>query len=202
LNTSAPCGLIVLLLLWQIAVTVLDGNTVTMQRPEIITIAALTIPDRVIGCQGKLPWSIPDDLQRFKRLTWGHAVVLGRKTWEFDLAKRSLPGRQIIVLSRTAVDFVNPQLTQTGVNFASSWEDALLQAASYSKLFIAGGASVYAQTLTQSDALELTLVTQPYPGDTFFPAYDSIVEQHFEKAQHINRDGYQFVTYRRLKSEV
>ena len=113
-----------------------------MNRPEIIAIAALTEGDRVIGQNDKIPWHIPADLQRFKQLTLGHAIIVGRKTWQFDLEQRPLPGRHTIVVSKT---LQGDRDSETGkpdnyqLTVANSLDEALAAASNCERIFIIGG---------------------------------------------------------------
>lgn len=156
---------------------------------EIVLIAAITESNGVIGDRGKLPWSIPEDLQRFRQLTLHHTVIMGRKTWEFDLQRRPLPQRRNIIVSS--------QFFQAdGVEFVRS----LSQAFEYSDsiLFVIGGASIYRQALDFVDRMELTIVEGDYSGDTFFLEWrDRLME--FELIHLEQRDGYRFETYQRTQ---
>ena len=112
-----------------------------------------------IGRDGQLPWRLSADLQRFKALTMGHHLVLGRKTWES--IGRPLPGREMIVVSRG-----RPELPE-GVHLSSSVEQAVERARSYGEdeLFIAGGASIYAAALALTDRIYMTHVEASIDGD-------------------------------------
>jgi dihydrofolate reductase len=119
-----------------------------------------------IGIDNGLPWRLPDDLKRFKALTMGHHLILGRKTWES--IGRPLPGREMIVLSR------QPGYQPEGCRMAGSLEQALEMARSMgeSEVFVIGGAKVFAQALPLADRLYLTRVHARLPADTYFPAMD------------------------------
>jgi dihydrofolate reductase len=124
----------------------------------------------VIGDQGRLPWHLPDDLRRFKRLTSGHVVVLGRRTHEEIVARlgRPLPGRLSVVVSRDCGD--------PTVLHASSVDAALVTARTVSgfagrdELFVIGGAAVYGAALPHVDRIHLTRVHTDVDGDTRMPA--------------------------------
>lgn len=164
-------------------------------------IAALAEVDRAIGYQGKLPWQIPEDLARFKRLTLNHTLIMGRKTWELDLKKRPLPQRRMIVLSRSPyLDLSSPQQWHDPfeVRVVRSLADAFALAANAERIFIAGGASVYEQTLGLADGLELTIVAGDYKGDVYFPEYDALIGKEFELISQIERSGYRFESYKRI----
>ncbi|MBJ6727818.1 dihydrofolate reductase [Geomesophilobacter sediminis] len=126
----------------------------------IISMIAAMSENRVIGSGGKLPWNIPADMARFKALTMGHVVVMGRKT--FESIGHPLPGRTNIVLSRskTAIE---------GCVVAGSLEEAINAADGEEELFILGGANVFREALPLAHRIYLTIVHQNLDGDVFFP---------------------------------
>ena len=133
-------------------------------------IAAIAEPSRAIGLRGGLPWRLPADLARFKQLTLGHTLIMGRTTWE-PLSGRGLPGRRIIVLSRSGL------LGGNNIKVASSLNDALKlakQDLAETETWIAGGAQVYRAALAQEvvDRMHLTLVHAQVEADTYFPPYE------------------------------
>ncbi len=130
-----------------------------------ITLIVALARNRVIGISNTLPWRLPDDLKRFRALTLHHTVIMGRKTYESLPAP--LKDRHCVVISR------NPGFAVTGDNTerAASLEEALARAQS-PEIFIAGGASLYAQALGRADRLYLTEVDTTVDGDAFFPAYN------------------------------
>ena len=123
-------------------------------------------PDHVIGVNGDLPWRIREDLRHFKRITMGHCIVMGRRTW--DSIGRPLPGRTSIVVSR------NPDLQLDGAHVVSSPEAAvrLARALGDEEPHIIGGASLYAWALPRATTLHLTEIARTVAGDTFFPQWD------------------------------
>lgn len=127
----------------------------------MIAIVAMS-PQRVIGAEGRIPWHIPEDLKFFKRTTLGHAVLMGRKTYE-SIGK-PLPGRENIVLSRSA-DF-------PGVRMVQSLDD-VSEPSDGRQLYVIGGAELYAALLPRCSELLLTRVAVDVPGDTFFPAFET-----------------------------
>ncbi|MBU6303250.1 MAG: dihydrofolate reductase [Verrucomicrobia bacterium] len=133
-----------------------------MPPPFTVAVVAMS-PNRVIGLGGKLPWHLPGDLRFFRRATMGHAVLMGRKTWE-SIGK-PLPGRRNIVLSRSAPDL------PPGVDLihAPGELDALRIT---TRLCVIGGAEIYRLFLPRCDELLLTWVRQPHAGDTFFPEFE------------------------------
>lgn len=130
--------------------------------PRISIIAAITSKDRAIGRDGKLLVRISDDLKRFKALTTGHPVVMGRKT--FESIGRPLPDRRNFVITR------NHDFKAEGVTVCPSLESALAQAGN-EEAFVIGGGEIYAQALPLASKLYLTLVESGADGDAFFPDY-------------------------------
>ncbi|HET9820951.1 MAG TPA: dihydrofolate reductase [Burkholderiaceae bacterium] len=147
----------------------------------------------VIGAAGALPWHLPADLAHFKRLTLGHAVIMGRAT--FESIGRPLPQRLNIVLTRQA-DYAPP-----GVEVVPSLAAAYARAAAHGgPAMVIGGAKVYAQALGDAQRIELTEVHADLPGDTHFPPLgpdwpEVAREDHPADAR--NAYPYSFVTYRR-----
>ena len=169
--------------------------------PEIIIIAALAESNRAIAKDGKLPWTIPEDSQRFQSLTLNHTIIMGRKTWENDLNKRPLKDRINIVISS------EPQKAQVEsqsadhsgeILFFKSIQEDLSNALKAEKIFICGGSSIYAQALDLADTLELTLVERDFDGDTFFPEYQFLIGSQFELVAKEVRPGFRFETYKRI----
>jgi dihydrofolate reductase len=157
-----------------------------------IVIVAAVGRNGVIGVDGGLPWRIPEDMARFKRLTMGHALVMGRAT--FDSIGRPLPGRTNIVLTH------RPEWSHDGTQVAGSLEEALAIADSLGlDAFIAGGADVYRQALAVADRMELTEVDASPDGDTWFPTVDW---SQWEETSREPHQGFAFVTYERRTSPV
>ena len=115
----------------------------------------------VIGRDNRLPWRLPADLRRFKALTWGHVVIMGRRT--FESIGRPLPGRRFVVLSRRT-DFHPP-----GVRVAGSLAEALAAAAGEEEVFVIGGAQLFTEALPLAHRVYLTLVDAAPEGDVRFP---------------------------------
>ena len=128
-------------------------------------IAAMSL-NRVIGAEGKIPWHLPEDFRWFKRITSGHVIVMGRKT--FESIGRPLPDRTTIVLSRSGFEY-------PGVYTASSLE-GLVPLVVGRQVFICGGAQVYQQALPLCSELYLTLVKRLVEGDAFFPPFENEFE--------------------------
>ncbi len=132
-------------------------------RPRIVLVAAVS-ENGVIGRDGDMPWHLPDDLKRFKRITMGHPVLMGRRTWE-SIGK-ALPGRRNIVLTRDR-DFV-----AEGAVVVHTIDEACSAAAS-ADLFVIGGGVVYRLLLDDASVVELTRVHADVEGDTTFPSLPS-----------------------------
>lgn len=154
---------------------------------ELGLVAALT-RHRVLGHRGALPWHLPEDLRLFRRLTWGHSVIMGRRT--FDAIGHPLPGRRNIVLSRTLEAL-------PGVLVCRSLDQALAAAtADRGRAFVIGGAEIYRQALPLADTMELSWVRGDFPGDTFFPPFDPRRWQVAAASEHL---GFRHVRYRRSR---
>lgn len=134
---------------------------------ELVVIAAVA-RDGAIGRGGDMPWHLPADLKHFRRLTQGHPVVMGRKTWESLPPRfRPLPGRRNVVITRNAA------WSDAGAEAAPSLAAALALLAGADKVFVIGGGELYAQALPLADTLELTEIDATVPdADTHFPAWD------------------------------
>jgi len=171
-----------------------------MKKPEIIIIAALAESNRAIAKDGKLPWHILEDSQRFQRLTYGHTVVVGRTTWEKDLKNSPLGNSNIIIVTSDTQE-VEEEVQQLDypdeVRVCDSVQEAI-RAKNTEKIFIAGGASIYAQALEIADTWELTFVKGNFSGDTFFPEYQHLVGNKFELAGKEEYPGFRFETYRKI----
>ena len=139
---------------------------------------------RAIGKDGKLPWHIPEDLKRFKRLTTGHALLMGRRTWES--LGRPLPGRRNVVLSSSPVP---------GIESYASIEESLRALASAERVFVIGGGNVYAQLIDRADELYLTLVDRNVEADAFFPPYEHLLGTVFREAARERHPEFEFVDY-------
>ncbi len=148
--------------------------------------------NRVIGINNTLPWRLPEDLQHFKRLTLGHHIVMGRKT--FESLGRPLPGRISVVISRDP-NYALPE----GCLLAGSIETALHLCGEDSEVFCIGGAQLYAQALPLADRLYLTEIEADFDGDAWFPAFDRAAWRETVREAHTGAGGlrYAFVTYAR-----
>ena len=127
---------------------------------KIILIAAMA-KNRVIGRDNGIPWHIPSELQRFKAMTMGHTLVMGRKT--FESIGRPLPGRKTIIVTR------NPEYRAAGCSVAPSLAAAIALCPETETIFIAGGGEIYREALPLADAIYLTVLDREVEGDTLFP---------------------------------
>jgi dihydrofolate reductase len=136
----------------------------------------------VIGKDGDMPWRLSSDLRRFRQLTMGHCVLMGRKTYE--AIGRPLPGRKMIVLTRTPGYQAGESL------IAANWDQALELAAEDEQPFVIGGAELFAAALPHTQRMYLTVVHARPEGDTFFPPWDAsewrVVEEHHNQADEKN----------------
>ena len=121
--------------------------------------------NRVIGVKGAIPWHLPNELQRFKAVTMGHHLIMGRRTWES--IGRPLPGRTSIVVTRQRA------YRAPGAVVAHSLDEAIARCGADEEIFVIGGAELYAEALPRASRLYLTLVDADVEGDTWMPALDS-----------------------------
>ncbi len=155
----------------------------------MITIVAAVARNGCIGKDGGLPWRLPEDMKRYRVITMGRVVVMGRKTWESIPEKfRPLAGRTNVVVTRQA-DYPLP----AGVERVGSL-DAALAAHGHDEVVINGGGAIYAQAMDRADVLDLTHVHRDVDGDTFFPVIDPA---RWKVAWREDHDGFSFVTYER-----
>jgi dihydrofolate reductase len=156
----------------------------------VISLVAALAANRVIGDRGRLPWHLPADLRRFKAITLGNAVLMGRRTW--DSIGRPLPGRRNIVLSR------DPAFAPPGAVVVRDLESALTQAGG--EVLAIGGAELYAQLLPRAQRLYLTLVHARFEGDALFPELDwsawTVASREDHAADAKNPFAYSFLVLR------
>jgi dihydrofolate reductase len=152
-----------------------------------ITLIAAVARNGVIGHNGRMPWHLPDELAHFKATTMGHALVMGRRT--FESIGRALPGRRTIVVTR------DPAWHHPGVETAHSFPEAVALAGPADEVFVAGGAQVYAEALPFAHRLLLTEVDAEPGGDTWFPAWDRDAWREDVREEH---DGWARVVYERV----
>ena len=162
----------------------------------MVSIIAAIASNGVIGRAGGLPWHMPTDLKRFKRLTIGHHLLVGRKTW--DEVGKPLPGRIMVVITR------DRRFRIDGAIVTHSLEDALHVARDDDEVFIAGGGEIYRQALPLARRMYLTLIHAEVDGDTEFPDFDEgdwrMVEREDHHADEKNEYPFSFVVYERVRS--
>lgn len=150
----------------------MSASSASPSAPALVLVAAVA-ENGVIGAKGDMPWRLSSDLKRFKRLTLGHPMVMGRKT--FESIGRPLPGRTTIVVTRDA------NWTRDGVLTAPSLEAAIERAAEIAAadgieaVMVVGGGEIYAAALPRADRLEITRVHANPDGDAHFPRIDEDV---------------------------
>jgi len=153
------------------------------QAPRIYLVAAVA-SNGIIGANGALPWRLPEDLQHFKRVTLGHPVIMGRRTWES--LKGPLPGRDNIVVTRTA-GYEAP-----GAAVAGSLEAALALCLGERVAFVIGGSRLFAESLPFAAGLVMTEIYRDFDGDTWFPPYDRSHWKETQRERHATAEGMKF----------
>jgi dihydrofolate reductase len=157
-----------------------------------ISLVAAVAANGIIGANGKLPWHLPEDLQHFKRVTLGHPVIMGRKTWES--LKGPLPGRENIVITRRA-GYEAP-----GAAVASSLDAALVLCAGESVVCVIGGEQIFKEALPLAAGLIMTEIKQDFAGDARFPDYDRSQWREAQREAHTAGNGmrFDFVRYEKV----
>lgn len=165
-----------------------ETPSVAAGAPRIYLVAAVA-HNGVIGVKGKLPWHLPEDLRHFKKLTLGHPVIMGRRTW--DSLPNALPGRENIVVTRSA------NRDMPGASVANSVEAAIALCAGEPIAFVIGGAGIFAETLPIADGIVLTEIERDYEGDVYFPAWDKSAWNETQRERHTSSGGvpFSFVLY-------
>ncbi len=163
----------------------------------MISIIVAVSDDWGIGRGNELLWHIPEDMKRFKSLTMGKAVIMGKKTWE-SLPRKPLKGRKNIVLTDDPHDLIEGAVT------AYSIEDAIRKCGNDEEVFIIGGGSVYRQFVALAGRLYITHVHKKAPADVYFPEIDGSIWKTVEKEEFISGDEkkipYSYVIYERKDS--
>ena len=151
--------------------------------------------NRTIGVNNTLPWRCPEDLKRFKALTMGHHMIMGRKT--FDSIGKPLPGRATVIVTR------NRELNVAGCLVAHSLQEAIAACAGDNEIFVVGGAELYTLALPLADKLYLTEIQQDVAGDAHFPELDKKAWQEVSREPRSQSEpqplAYHFVTCQRNK---
>ena len=140
--------------------------------------------NRVIGIHNTLPWHLPEDLKRFRALTMGHHIIMGRKTYES--LGRLLPGRTTVIVSR------NRHFKVDGALIAHSLEDALLLCMGDAEAFLIGGAELYQDGLRLAEKLYITEINEAFEGDAFFPEINLTQWREVSREKHHSEKGLIF----------
>jgi dihydrofolate reductase len=149
-----------------------------------ISIIAALARNNVIGLDNTLPWHLPEDLKRFRALTMGHHIIMGRKT--FESLSRLLPGRTTVIVSR------NPGYAAGGAVVASSLQQAVAACGNDPEIFVIGGAELYREALSCAARLYLTEIEAEFNGDAFFPDFDRSVWKEALREKHISESGLSY----------
>lgn len=159
----------------------------------MVTIIAAIAKNNALGKNNDLIWHLPADLQRFKKVTSGHHIIMGRNT--FESIGKPLPNRTTVIITR------NKNYFKDGCLIAHSLEEALELTASEEQVFIIGGAQIYKETIIKglADKMDITLVHQEFEADVFFPEINLDIWQETGresfKADEKNKFDYSFVNY-------
>jgi dihydrofolate reductase len=151
--------------------------------PRLVLVAAVAA-NGIIGANGRLPWHIPEELKHFKKLTLGHPVIMGRRTWES--LKGPLPQRENIVVTRT------PGYEAAGAAVAASLEAALALCMGETVAFVIGGTQLFKESLPIAAGMVLTEIQRNYEGDTWFPAWERAQWKETRREAHTAQDGTRF----------
>ena len=149
---------------------------------------------QVIGFNNTLPWHLPEDLKRFRALTTGHHIIMGRKTYES--LNRLLPDRTTVIVTR------NPDYRVEGAIIAHSLEEAIAQCQQDEEIFVIGGAELYKEALNLVDKLYITQIELEVAGDAYFPSFDAAAWQRTAYEPHIAASGlpFSYITYEKSAS--
>ena len=146
----------------------------------------------VIGVNNTLPWHLPEDLKRFRALTTGHHIIMGRKT--YDSLGRLLPGRTTVIVTR------NPDYQVEGAIVVHSLEEAIQVCGNDNEAFLIGGAELYKDGLKLANKLYLTEIDAEFEGDAHFPAFNQSEWRLIEQESHTSENGlgFSYKTYQRV----
>lgn len=145
--------------------------------------------NRVIGANNALPWHLPEDLKRFRALTTGHHIIMGRKTYES--LNRLLPGRTTVIVTR------NPDYRVDGALIADSLQSAIAHSVGDSEVFLIGGAELYKDGIKHANKLYITEINADFEGDAFLPEFDLSDWQEVARETHVSEKGlpFAYITY-------
>ncbi len=164
------------------------------RKDSLIALIAAVACNGVIGVENRLPWRLPEDMTRFRALTTGHSVIMGRRTWE-SIGK-PLARRQNIVVTRVE------RAREEGVEFARSLDDALALVRLPAPVFVIGGEALYREALPRAKLMYLTEIQRDFDGDARFPAFDRSQWREISRTRHRTLDAadgfaYHFAAYER-----
>jgi dihydrofolate reductase len=151
--------------------------------PHLSIIVAIA-KNRVIGANNALPWHLPEDLKRFRALTMGHHLIMGRKTYES--LNRLLPGRTTVIVTR------NSNYRVAGALIANSLQQAIELCGNDEEVFLIGGAELFRDGLKLADKLYITEIDAAFEGDVFFPELDQTKWQEISRERHTSAQGLSF----------
>jgi len=159
---------------------------------SVISLVVAMADNGVIGNVGAIPWRIPDDMRRFKSITMGKPVIMGRKTWD-SLPRKPLIGRLNIVVTR------DRNFRADGATVSHSFEEALACTGGADEIAVVGGAEIYKAALPRANRIDLTEVHARIPGDTSMPPFDRTVWRETAREDHATAEGlrYSYVTLER-----
>lgn len=148
--------------------------------------------NHVIGVNNTLPWHLPEDLKRFRALTTGHHIIMGRKT--YDSLGRLLPGRTTVIVTR------NQNYKVEGAIVVNSLEAAIEASNGDNETFLIGGAELYKDGLKLANKLYITEIDADYDGDAFFPDFEDVEWQVVNRESHQSENGlsFSYITYQRI----
>ena len=160
---------------------------------QTISIIVATAKNGVIGVNNTLPWHLPEDLKRFRALTTGHHIVMGRKTYES--LGRLLPNRTTVIVTR------NAHYQVAGALIASSLNDAIKKCGNDEEIFLIGGAELYQDALKVANKLYITEIDLSIEGDAFFPKFDMTQWQKTSQEEGVSEQGLKFsyLSYARIQ---
>ena len=164
-----------------------------------VSLVAAIARNGVIGRDNAIPWQLPEDARHFRDVTMGHAVVMGRRTWDSLPARfRPLPGRRNVVVTR------NEAWRADGAERVASLGEALALLQGETQVLVVGGAELYAQALPRADELHVTEIDADVEGDVRFPTWDRASFRETSREEHASEDGvrFAFVTYVRRASSA
>lgn len=160
----------------------------------MISLIAAMGRNRVIGASGKLPWHLPEDLKYFRRVTSGHPIIMGRKT--YDSIGRLLPGRENRIVTRQS------DLVVAGARMFGSVEEACRTDVT-GEVFVIGGSEIYTQAMPFADRIYLTLINQDFMGDAYFPNWPVLTFREISREDHVPEGdrtfGFSFVVLEKTK---